>query len=206
MLSKVLSYGLQGLEGFPITVEIDLSNGLPSFDIVGLADTAVKESKERVKAGIKNSGFEYPVSKITINLAPADIKKEKAIFDVAISVAILTAKGLIKLDKINNCIFLGELSLDGSVQRIQGLLPILISARSAGYKKFVIPYDNRLEASFISGIDIIAVKNLKELVEYLNDEREIEIVPTSSFDEFKSYEERGNFFKKLVRDFINEKK
>ena len=185
MLSKVLSYGLLGLDGFPITVEVDLSNGLPSFDIVGLADTAVKESKERVKSAIKNSGFEYPVNKITINLAPADIKKEKPIFDIAISVGLLCAKDKVNYNNVKDTIFLGELSLDGTVQKIHGLLPILISARNYGFKKFVIPYENRTEASFISGIEVYAVKTLKELIEFLNNEISLESIKTSSFEELK---------------------
>ena len=112
MLSKVLSYGILGLDGYPVSVEVDISGGLPGVDLVGLADTAVKEAKERVKSAIKNSGLEYPINKITINLAPADKKKAGPLYDVAIAVAILSAIGKIDFENTKDIVFLGELSLD----------------------------------------------------------------------------------------------
>ena len=137
MLSKVLSYGILGLDGYPVSVEVDISGGLPGVDLVGLADTAVKEAKERVKSAIKNSGLEYPINKITINLAPADKKKAGPLYDVAIAVAILSAIGKIDFENTKDIVFLGELSLDGSVKKVNGVLPIIISARENGYKKIV---------------------------------------------------------------------
>ena len=160
MLAKTLSYGLYGIDGFPVLVEADVSNGLPSCEIVGLGDTAIKESKERLKAGIKNSGLEYPTNKITINLAPADRKKEGTLFDLAMAMALLSATGQVKLNE--QYIFIGELSLGGQIRAVNGILPILISARNAGYKKVIIPEKNAKEAGFISGMDIYAVKTLKQ--------------------------------------------
>ena len=126
MLAKVRGFALVGLEGIPVDVEVDAGNGLPSYNVVGLADTAVKESKERVRAAIKNSGGKVPNKKITVNLAPADVKKEGSAFDLAIAVALLKASGQLVADT-DGGVFLGELSLDGGLRRIDGILPILIS-------------------------------------------------------------------------------
>ena len=139
MLSKVLSFGLSGIDGYLVTTEVDISLGLPGFDLVGLGDTAIKESKERVKSAIRNSGFKYPINKITVNLAPATTKKEGPMFDLSIAVGILSASGQISVDEVENYIFIGELSLDGGVRKVNGVLPILIAARNLGHKKFVIP-------------------------------------------------------------------
>ena len=144
MLAKILSYGLSGIDGFPVLVEADIQAGLSKFDIVGLADTAVKESKDRVKSAIKNSGYEYPIDAITINLAPADKKKEGPMYDLPIAVALLVANGKIEPNRVKDVVFLGELSLDGAIKKINGVLPILISARNLGYKNFVIPAENKL--------------------------------------------------------------
>ena len=158
MLSKVKSFGLIGIEGFLVDVEVDTINGIPKFDVVGLGDTTVKEAKERIKFAIINSGYRYPNKKITINLAPADTKKEGAIYDLSMAVGVLgSSEELIEryLTKPENkdIVYIGELSLDGSVKRVKGVLPILISARKQGFKKFVVPYENLQEASFISGIE-----------------------------------------------------
>lgn len=182
MLSKTLSYGLKGIDGYLITAEMDIGAGLPSFDLVGLGDTAVKESRERVKAAVKNSGFDFPVMKIMVNLAPADIRKEGAIFDLPIAVGLLSATKQIKPELTKNVIFLGELSLDGSVKKVNGILPALIAARKNGFKKFVIPSENRSEASFISGIEVFCVENLKQVHAFLNGENSINPVEISDFD------------------------
>ena len=168
MLAKVLSYGLNGLSGFLVEIETDISAGLTKFDIVGLADTAIKESKDRVKAAIKNSGLPYPIDAITINLAPADKKKEGPIYDLAIATSILSANGKIDNKKTQDIIFFGELSLDGTVKKVDGILPMLISARASGYKTFVLPKANAQEASFIDGIDVYVVENLKQLVDHFD--------------------------------------
>lgn len=167
MLAKILSYTLTGLKGTPVNVEVDVSNGLPAFDIVGLADTAVKESKERVRTAIKNSGRKVPTQRITANLAPADVKKEGSTLDLSIAVGVLKASGQLLAD-VNETVFLGELSLDGSVRKINGVLPIIISACSDGYKNFVIPADNACEASYVDGINAIPVKTLSEVIDHFS--------------------------------------
>lgn len=173
MFSKVLSFGLMGIKGFRIDVEVDTSVGLPSYDIVGLPDVAVKESKERVRSAIKNSGFNFPIKKITINLAPASIKKVGPNFDLAIAVSILKSTGQIKNIE-NNFIIIGELGLDGQIKSVKGILPALISARSDGYTNFIIPKQNEKEASFIDGINVYAFSNLGEVVAFLNGEIKFE--------------------------------
>ena len=185
MLSKVLSFGLVGIDGFLTQIETDIVGGVPHFEIVGLGDTAVKESKDRVKSAIRNSGFEYPVKHYTINLAPADIKKEGPLYDLGIAVGILAASEQIKRKNYKDYIFIGELSLDGSIKKVRGVLPILISARNMGYTKFIIPKENSEEARYISGMEIYALSSLKEVVDFLNEEEKekIPMLQTKSFEE-----------------------
>ena len=188
MLSKLKSFGLTGIDGFLVEIETDIVNGVPHFELVGLGDTAVKEAKERVKSAIKNSGFEYPVKHITVNLAPADIKKEGPIYDLGLAVGILACYGQIKNQKYKDYIFLGELSLDGTIKKVKGVLPMLISARTQGYKKFIIPYENREEASYISNIEILSFKTLSDVVNFLTGEENLLYnfqVATKSFDEIE---------------------
>lgn len=173
MYSELKTCVLQGLNGDIVEVETDLSRGIPSFNIVGLPDAAIKESKERVRAAIKNSGYEFPLKRITINLAPANLRKEGSQIDLSIAVGILTSSDLVKLGKNINTVFLGELSLDGKITRIDGALPMVISLRESGIKRCIIPYDNRDECGVISDLEIIPVKNLKEVVDYINNEKEI---------------------------------
>ena len=144
MLSKVTSYTLLGLEGIPVEVEADVSRGMPRFDIVGLPDAAVKESKERVKAAIKNSGKNFPVAQITVNLAPAEIKKEGSKLDLAIAVAIIRATNDGMARDIEKTVFLGELSLDGDIRPVTGILPIVLSAKAKGYERVVVPFANKI--------------------------------------------------------------
>lgn len=167
MFSKVKSFSLLGLEGILIDVEVDINKGLPSYDIVGLPDVAVKESKERVRSAIKNAGFTFPNNKITVNLAPANVRKAGPIFDLPIALAILFSSSQFLSTKINDYVILGELGLDGKVKAIQGVLPILISARELGFKKFIIPKENQNEAKFIDGIDVFAFANLTDIVSFL---------------------------------------
>ncbi len=189
MLSKVLGFGLIGIDGFPVQIETDMIGGIPNIEIVGLGDTAVKEAKERVKSGIRNSGLEFPVKHYTVNLAPADVKKEGPCFDLGIAVGILSASQQIKIKKYKNFVFIGELSLDGSLKKVRGVLPMLISARTMGYNKFIIPEENAEEARYIDGIDIYALSNLKDTVDFLNDEKEIKPLEVKSFDEAVNAEE-----------------
>lgn len=170
MLSKVKSMSLEGLSGYLVDIQIDVSGGLPSFDIVGLPDIRVKEAKERVRSAIKNSELEFPSRKIVVNLAPADRRKEGTFFDLPIAIGILIATGV--LDKkyirdFENTIFLGELSLDGNINRINGILPMCIEAINLGIKRIIIPEENFIEASIIKGLAIIPAKSLGQLVDYL---------------------------------------
>ena len=171
MLSKVKSITLNGLDGNLVEIQTDISNGIPEFDIVGLPDTTVKEAKKRIKSSINNSGIEFPNKKILINLAPANIKKEGSSFDLAMAIGILIAKGSIqKIDenKLVNTIFIGELSLDGKINRTNGVLPMCIEAKDLGIKTVILPVSNANEAAIISELDIIPVSDLKEVIDYLN--------------------------------------
>ncbi|HYE08934.1 MAG TPA: YifB family Mg chelatase-like AAA ATPase [Patescibacteria group bacterium] len=173
MIFKVKSCALYGINGYQVDVEIDLSNGLPGFDIVGLPDTAVKESRERVRAAIKNSEFQFPQKRITVNLAPADIKKEGSIFDLAISAGILQSTGDINSESILDYAFLGELSLDGTVKGIKGILPMCIEMKKCGIRKIVVASENADEAALIKDIEIYGVSSIKEMVDYLNGSSEL---------------------------------
>ena len=188
MLSIINSFGLTGIEGYLVKVEIDINRGLPGYDIVGLADMAIKESKQRVVSAIKNQGFNFPIDKVIINLAPADTKKEGSFYDLAICVGILNATNQLNLDKelLKGYGFVGELSLEGSLRQVKGILPTLITARNLGIKKVVIPFENAIEASYIDGLEVYAVKDLKELVSFLNSEEQIKPVESFSYDYIKS--------------------
>lgn len=196
MLSIINSFGLNGLNGYLVKVEIDINKGLPTFDVVGLADTAIREAKQRVVSAVKNQNFIYPPEKITINLAPADTKKEGSLYDLPISVGLLTATKQIKTTKenLNEFSFIGELSLDGTLRRIAGVLPILITARNLGIKKVVIPFDNASEASFIEGLEVYPAHDLKEIVDFLNGNAEIEPVQHVSYDYIKAHTKASGDF------------
>ncbi|GMG97153.1 YifB family Mg chelatase-like AAA ATPase [Tepidimicrobium xylanilyticum] len=173
MYSKINTCILQGLNGHLIEVETDLSRGMPVFNIVGLPDTSIKESKERVRTAIKNSGYDFPLSRITVNLAPANIRKEGSQLDLAIALGILQAMGIVADFNYRNIAFIGELSLDGRLNPVEGVLPIVISLRNFGIKKCVVPYENKDEAAVIEDIEVIPVKSLNQVINYLNDEEEI---------------------------------
>lgn len=167
MIAKVQSYALIGLNGVPISVEADINNGLPAFDIVGLGDTAVKEAKERVRSAIKNSARSVPTKKITINLAPADVKKEGSYLDLPLAVAILKASNQL-VGEFSDTIFLGELSLDGSVRKVNGVLPTIISAYHDGFTKFIVPSGNAKEAGYVDGVQVYAVSSLNQVIDHLS--------------------------------------
>ncbi|MDE6660136.1 MAG: YifB family Mg chelatase-like AAA ATPase [Eubacterium sp.] len=169
MFAKAKSLGIFGMNSFSVVVEADLSSGLPRFDIVGLPDAAVKESRERVRASIKNCNFDFPVSRITVNIAPADVKKEGPIYDLPIAVAILKATGQIKGD-ISDYAFIGELSLDGEVRGCNGVLPMLLKAREDHIGSVFVPFENKTEASVVNGIDVFPVKNIYEILKHLSGE------------------------------------
>lgn len=169
MIFTTKSCTIYGIESYIVDIEIDLSNGLPGFDIVGLPDTSIKESRERVKAAIKNSGFDFPHKRITVNLAPADIKKEGSVFDLAIAAGLLGASMYIKEQNLSKYIFLGELSLDGTIKPVKGVLPMCIELQKNGYKEIIVPNNNADEAALVRGINVYPVTNILQMVDFLND-------------------------------------
>ncbi len=174
MLSKLFSSAVLGIDAYLIEVEVDISKGLPCFATVGLPDLAVKESKDRVKSAIKNMGYNFPATRITVNLAPADIKKEGSALDLPISIGILSANGQIENTALmQEYIFLGELSLDGRIKPVRGALPIAVAGKEKKMTGVVLPEENAAEAAIVNGIDIIPVKNLAEVVEFLNGSKKI---------------------------------
>ncbi len=172
MYAKVKSLGIFGLEAFGVTVECDISQGLPRFDLVGLPDAVVKESRERVRASVKNCHLDFPVSRITVNIAPADIKKEGSLYDLPVLIAMLRASKQLKGDT-DGFAFIGELSLDGEVRRVNGVLPMLLKAKEEQIPAVFIPYDNRLEGSVLEGIDVFPVKNIFEVMKHISGEEKI---------------------------------
>ncbi len=193
MLSMVKTMSLNGLNGYIVDVQTDITSGMPSFEIIGFPDTIVREAKERVKAAIKNTNVQFPSKKILINLAPANIRKGGSNFDLAIAVGILMALGIIKPRMQNlvfNAVFIGELSLSGKINKVKGILPMCIEARKFGIKIVIIPFENRQEAAIIKDLYIIPVKSLKEVVQYLNEKQEIE---KTNFDIEKLLETNINY-------------
>lgn len=174
MLSKIKTCVLYGLEGYEVDVETDLSGGLPNFSIVGLPDISIRESKERVRSALKNSGFGFPVSRITVNLAPANLKKEGSQIDLPIAVGILAANKIIEKNIDEKTCIIGELSLDGNITVVDGALPMVISMRNNNFEKVVVPDENKEECGAIEGIDIIPMGSIRELVHYFNGYLDIE--------------------------------
>ena len=200
MLSIIKSISLNGLNGYLVSAQVDVSSGLPNFEIVGLPDTTVKESKERIKTAIKNSGFDFLSRKIVVNLSPANIRKEGSIFDLPIAIGILIATENIKnenlKDYLNSTLILGELSLNGHIEKINGVLPICIEAKKLGIKRIILPKSNSVEASIIEGIDILPVCTLSELADFLNRNSVIEKYPNSYFEN-KTYSSYGFDFSEV---------
>lgn len=174
MLAQIKSSGLLGVNGVIVTVEIDISRGLPSYALVGLPDTGIKESKDRVFSAIKNNGFKYPMERITINLAPADLKKEGPAFDLAIALGILKASDQLAWDQSNDYLVVGELSLSGEIRSVNGVLPMVLAAKKAGIRKILIPYANRYEAAVVDGVEVFPLKDLNEGISFLKGELIIE--------------------------------
>lgn len=183
MAIQILCATFFGVEGVIVNVEIDISYGLPTFNIVGLGDVAVKESKERVRAAIINSGFEFPVGRITINLAPADLKKEGSHFDLPIAIGILIATNQIAVEDIGRYLFMGELSLSGDLKRVKGALPIIIQGVNSGIYEYIIPVENREECSIIRNAHTYPLETLRQVVEYL---RYKDMMPYKNHKEFKN--------------------
>ena len=176
MLSRVSSLGLRGIDGYEVSVECYITNGLPGFDVVGLPDASVKEARDRVRAAVKNAGFKFPVSHITLNLAPAGTKKSGTLYDLPILLGILAASGELRLPK-TRCAFLGELSLEGKVRPVPGVLPMALAARAAGFEALFVPRDNAREASLATGLTVYGVPDVKSLACHLTGEKALEPAP-----------------------------
>jgi magnesium chelatase family protein len=171
---KVSSMCVIGMESYPVSVEVDVSDGLPQFSTVGLPDISVKESRDRIKAAIKNSGYRFPRSHVTVNLAPADVKKEGTGFDLPIAVGILAAEELIEEAALKDSFFIGELSLDGSIKSVRGVLPAAFKAKELGIKRVFVPRENVTEAAMVDGIDVFPVNTLPDVVDFLSNRKNIE--------------------------------
>lgn len=173
MYAEISSFGVDGIGGYPVSVEVNISRGLPAFDIVGLPDTAVKEARERVRAAVKNCGFDFPVSRVTVNLAPADRKKIGTVYDLPILIGILAATGEISMPEEDSA-FIGELSLNGELRGVSGALPMAISAMRNGVKQLYVPAENADEAAFAEDVEVYPVDNVAQLVHHLDEEKPIE--------------------------------
>ena len=173
MLATVLSSAMLGIDAYIVKVEVDVAGGMPSFSTVGLPDSAIKESRDRVTAAIKNSGFYFPPTRITANLAPADIRKAGSAFDLPIAIGVMAATNQVNLASLENVIILGELALDGSIRGIQGGLPIAITAKEHGIHDLILPAENAKEAAIVEGVNVYPVTNLSEAAAFLNSEKEI---------------------------------
>ncbi|MCL2217199.1 MAG: YifB family Mg chelatase-like AAA ATPase [Defluviitaleaceae bacterium] len=177
MFTKVISGAVLGVDGYKVDVEVDLANGLPAFDIVGLPDSAVKESRERIRAAIRNAGFNFPVKRITVNLAPADIRKSGPSFDLPMAVGILICMGIIRPEAAERVFFAGELSLDGLIRPVNGILPMVMAARAEGVQKIFVPAENGAEAALVEDVDVYPVESIDALVEFFFDEESADISP-----------------------------
>lgn len=181
MFSGIRSFGVSGVGGYEVAVEVNISNGLPNFDIVGLPDAAVKEARERVRAAVKNNGCHFPVSRITVNLAPADKKKAGTVYDLPILVGILSANGDIERPSAD-CAFFGELSLTGELRPVTGALPMAIAAERSGIRHLFVPSENADEAAFAEKISVYPVKNVSQLLNHLRGEKLIEAASVPSLE------------------------
>jgi magnesium chelatase family protein len=190
VLAKVLSGAVLGIDAYRVEVEVDIASGLPSFSTVGLPEASVKESKERVKSAITNSGYRFPDDRITVNLAPADIKKEGTGFDLPIALGILAATGIVPVDALERHLVLGELSLDGRVKPVRGSLPMALAARQSGHPAIIVPWDNGSEAAVVGDIEVLPVRTLADVVGFLRGQQPLAPVRT---DIRELFEERGDF-------------
>jgi magnesium chelatase family protein len=189
---------LQGLDGYLVEVQVDISGGMPSCDIVGLPDMSVKESKERVRTAIKNSGIDLKSRKMIINLAPANTRKEGAMYDLPIAVATILANEELDIKNLDNTVFIGELSLDGKIKKVNGIFPMCLEAYNLGIKKVIIPYENAKEAAIVKDLEVIGVKTLNEVMDILTERKNPEKV-NINLDDFFSNNNKYNF------DFIDVK-
>lgn len=194
MISKVATATIYGIDGIRIDVEVDISYGLPAFNIVGLPETSVRESKERVRAAIKNSGFEFPGDRITINLAPADVRKEGSSFDLPIAIGILTAMGIMKEEEVRGYLIAGELSLDGRIKGVRGVLPIAMLANKEGYRKIIVPMENGHEASIVQGVEVYGTGHILDIVHFFKGEMTLQnFAPHGGFGDLDTRKEGLDF-------------
>lgn len=189
MLSRVNSFGLRGINGFAVDVEVDVHSGLPGIEMVGLPDAAIKESKERVRSAIKNSGYLYPPKSVTVNLAPADTRKEGTMYDLPIALGILAATGQLSARSLDGFVVIGELALDGTLRAVRGVMPIILSARECGYTKIVVPAANASEASYLDGVTVYAPENLADTVAFFTGS--LELQPVEHLATAADEEDRG---------------
>ncbi len=181
MFARLYSMGIFGIEAFPVEVEVDVSKGMPCFDIVGLPDTAVKEARNRVRSALKNCGFDFPLNRITVNLAPADRRKEGPVYDLPLLIAILCATGQLSAH-LDSCVFLGELSLSGETRPIKGVLPMAIQAKESGFQELFLPAANASEGAVVEGLQVYPVEHVGQLVAHLCGEKRIPAaVPDTSY-------------------------
>ncbi|MFH1282766.1 MAG: YifB family Mg chelatase-like AAA ATPase [bacterium] len=189
MFAKITSSTLKGVDGYKVTVEVDIARGLPSFSIVGLPDTSIKESKNRVFAAIRNSGFKFPSKKITVNLAPAHIKKEGPIFDLPIAIGILKAQGKIIGSKSKDYCFIGEVALDGTLRPVKGVLSIVLEMRRLKVQGIILPFANRNEAGVVKGIEVLPAKDIRDVVDFLNEIKELKSYSVDERETFTKNDE-----------------
>ena len=192
MIAKVMSADVYGFDAHLVEVEVDLGSGLPMFSVVGLPDATVKESRDRVRAALKNTGFQFPLKRITINLAPADIKKEGAGFDLPMAVGLLVADGVIDADRLRDYVLVGELSLDGRVKPVRGSLSMALACRDRGVKGFIVPAANAQEAAVVHGLQVYAGENLPKIVAFLNgtSDMTVTVCEPESCQEFDQTDEK----------------
>lgn len=189
MLSRITSAAVHGIDAYLINVEVDIASGLPTFSTVGLPDAAVRESKDRVVAAIRNSGFDFPTRRVTVNLAPADIKKEGAAFDLPIAVGILLATEFLKKGEPESYCYIGELALDGTLRPVKGVLSIVLGLKKYGIKKIILPQSNAEEASVVDSVKIFPAVNLLQVVKFLNGEEEILPYKQVSYESYLEQEQ-----------------
>lgn len=198
MIVKAISSAIVGIDSYPVVVEVDLAAGLPLFSTVGLPDVAVRESKDRIKAAIKNSGYDFPGHHVTVNLAPADIKKEGTAFDLPIAMAILSAQGLVPSAPLADYLLLGELSLDGGVKGVHGALSAASQTKALGIRGMILPKENAAEAALVAGIEVIPVENLSEVVEFLSGRKEIAPFHVDTGEVFRRSQEYSFDFSEII--------
>lgn len=190
MLVKVYAAALQGIDATIVTIEVNSSRGIKFF-LVGLPDSAVKESHERIMSALQVNGFRFPSRQIVVNMAPADIRKEGSAYDLPLAIGILASAGEVSDEKLSKYLIMGELSLDGSLQPIKGALPIAISARAQGYEGFILPKQNAREAAVVNNLNVYGVENIKEVIEFFNGERQLEPTIVNTREEF--YQHQSSF-------------